>query len=512
VVFSIFKKDPKDNKARSGDKSGSKTRVAGKPIGRPLDGPVNRSGKVSTQTRVPSEAVLPDKVQARAVAMETAAKIDAIESEMARDFLRPGGTSTQDFANSAANSTLQRPPAAEPVEDPAGDPTKPPLEFGNSDFMNGDALAIEVSGSTGHEVYDEVAILFANGQSAPAEAILREAIESGAVAGAQAGLGWRMLLELVQQRGDRVEFDRLAVDYAAQHGEIAPVWIDYPEDGAKAVTKPEATAPSAKPVTSAPAAAVAGEPGTVTLPVVLDVGIVQPLEELKRLSQQFAQLTIDASNVQSADAVGAELLLRVIKAFKKASHQLVFIGPENLIPALCGAIEPGRRDPSDAAWMLLIEIHRLLGDQAEFEESAIQYCITFEVSPPSWEPPTANFQVRPATPRAATTVMQGSPEPPVAAGPAPEPEPEGLCWSGTIGRDGEPAFSLLLGALAHEKLALVDCTTLRRIEFNAASNLLSVLTRAVQGGGKVELRNLNPLVAQLLQLLGVSGLATLSLR
>jgi len=519
VVFSIFKKDPKDNKARSGDKSGSKTRVAGKPIGRPLDGPVNRSGKVSTQTRVPSEAVLPDKVQARAVAMETAAKIDAIESEMARDFLRPGGTSTQDFANSAANSTLQRPPAAEPVEDPAGDPTKPPLEFGNSDFMNGDALAIEVSGSTGHEVYDEVAILFANGQSAPAEAILREAIESGAVAGAQAGLGWRMLLELVQQRGDRVEFDRLAVDYAAQHGETAPVWIDYPADGTKPVTKPASAAPVAKPATPAPAAApaagvTAGEPGTVVLPVALDVGIVQPLEELKRLSQQFAQLTIDASNVQSADAVGAELLLRVIKAFKKASHQLVFIGPENLIPALRGAIEPGRRDPSDAAWMLLIEIHRLLGDQAEFEESAIQYCITFEVSPPSWEPPTANFQVRPATPRAAATVIQPPIEAPPAAEPEPQPEPEakGLCWSGTIARDGEPAFGLLLEALTHEKLALVNCTTLRRIEFNAASNLLSVLTRAVQAGGKVELRNINPLVAQLLQLLGVSGLATLSLR
>ena len=193
MVFSLFKKDPKDSKDRSADKGGSKSRASGKPIGRPLDGPVNRSGKVSTQTRVPGEPVLPDKAQARAVAAETAAKIDAIESEMARDFLRPGGTSTQDFPNSAANSTLQRPPAAEPVEEAVGDPTKPPLEFGNSDFMNGDTLAIEVSGSTGHEVYDEVAILFANGQAGPAEAILRESLESGAVSGLQATLGWRML-------------------------------------------------------------------------------------------------------------------------------------------------------------------------------------------------------------------------------------------------------------------------------------------------------------------------------
>jgi anti-anti-sigma regulatory factor len=111
-------------------------------------------------------------------------------------------------------------------------------------------------------------------------------------------------------------------------------------------------------------------------------------------------------------------------------------------------------------------------------------------------------------------VIQPPTETPPAAEPEPQPEPEakGLCWSGTIARDGEPAFGLLLEALTHDKLAVVDCTTLRRIEFNAASNLLSVLTRAVQAGGKVELRNINPLVAQLLQLLGVSGLATLSLR
>lgn len=511
MVFSIFKKDLKDNKERSGNKSGAKSRALGKAIGRPLDRPVNRSGKIGTQPRVPGEPVLPEKDRALAVAMETAAKIDAIESEMVRDFLGPERDSTQDFANPAANFALQRPTAAESVEETTGAPPEPRLEFSNSDFMSGDALAIEVRGSAGYEVYDEVAILFANGQADSAEAILRQVIGSGAVSGDRAALGWRMLLELVRQRGDRAEFDRLAVDYAARQGETAPGWIDYPAEGGKSASKrsPASAAPVAALTAQPLAAAPAGEPGTVILPAALDVRIVQPLEEFTRLSQQFAPLTIDASNVTSADAVGAERLLRVIEAFKKARRPLVFIGPENLLVALRAAIEPGRRDPSDAAWMLLIEIHRLLGEQTEFEEAAIQYCITFEVSPPSWEPPTANFQARPATPRAASAVIQVPPEPPAVE---PEPEPKGLCWSGTIAREGEPAFGLLLEALTHEKFARVDCTSLKRIEFSAASNLLSVLTRAVQAGGKVELRNLNPLVAQLLQLLGVSGLATLSLR
>ena len=41
---------------------------------------------------------------------------------------------------------------------------------------------------------------------------------------------------------------------------------------------------------------------------------------------------------------------------------------------------------SDAAWMLLLDVQRLLNRQADFEETGIQYCITYEVSPPSWEP------------------------------------------------------------------------------------------------------------------------------
>ncbi|MEF9943415.1 MAG: hypothetical protein RR758_04450, partial [Burkholderiaceae bacterium] len=151
---------------------------------------MKRSGRTSTEA-VPSDAVLPEKEQARALAMKTAAKIDAIESEMARDFLRPGGTSTQVFASSAANSTLQKATQLVPVGE-GGEPTQPPLEFYNTDILNGDALAIEVGAADGNAVLDETAILFANGQSDPAEAMLRGAIESSLLGGS-VRQAWRLL-------------------------------------------------------------------------------------------------------------------------------------------------------------------------------------------------------------------------------------------------------------------------------------------------------------------------------
>ena len=90
-------------------KAGSRASPS-RPRGR-LPGPVNRnpSSTIARGAQGPATSnTMSDKDLHRTLALETAAKIDAIESEMARDFLRPGGAPTM-FPNSAANSTLQRP-------------------------------------------------------------------------------------------------------------------------------------------------------------------------------------------------------------------------------------------------------------------------------------------------------------------------------------------------------------------------------------------------------------------
>ncbi|MDQ3215041.1 MAG: hypothetical protein M3P99_03035, partial [Pseudomonadota bacterium] len=138
-----------------------------------------------------------DKDLHRTLALETAAKIDAIESEMARDFLRPGGASAM-FSNSAANSTLQRasqqPLAApEPVA-PAGGKSSDALEVISEDW-GGNVNAFELHAEGGGSAIEETAILFANGLIEPAEAGLRAAIQSDQL-GESAQRGWLMLFEL----------------------------------------------------------------------------------------------------------------------------------------------------------------------------------------------------------------------------------------------------------------------------------------------------------------------------
>jgi anti-anti-sigma regulatory factor len=351
---------------------------------------------------------------------------------------------------------------------------------GSTDSYFGSVDAIELNAASAASIVDETAILFANGQGDAAEIGLRAAMEEDQL-GDSTETAWLMLFELVRQRGDKAGFEQLTMQYALRFENSAPAWFDY-------LTGP--AVPRVEPKSGAP---------VVRLPQVIDANIVRPLEELKTLAATHTSLTLDASSTRAIDLVGAELLLRVINAFKRATHELIVLGAENLITPLRAILEPGRRDASDAAWMLLLEIHRLLNRQADFEETGIQYCITFEVSPPSWEPAPPNLKTR----AASLTPVAGALDPHLA---------DPLDWRGEIGNDGEPWFGkLLLSARTNNRLS-VECAHLRRMSFSAASVLLSVVIRMQQGGAAVEFRNVNYLVGTLLRLMGVSAVAEIQVR
>jgi len=472
VVFSFFKKDPKDESS-TGKGGASRSSRSG---ARPLPGPVNRNA-AATQPKPANTDSAPDKDLARTLAMETAAKIDAIESEMARDFMRPSGGGPV-FSNSAANSTLGR-LSQQPVEQPV--PPTPPKRPETADLTveewQGNANAIEIHGEGSGSAIDEAAILFANGLIEPAEAGLRAAIHSDSL-GDSAQRAWLMLFELFQQRGDKASFDNLTIEYVLRFESSPPAWIDYRDEATAAATGKTAD----------------GAP-IVRLPEVVDANVVKVLEQLKNHSVQHQSLTLDTSGVREIDPVGAELLLRVINAFKRASHELMVLGADQLITPLRAAVEPGRRDQSDAAWMLLLEVFRLLQRQHDFEETGIQYCITYEVSPPSWEPPPPSLKTRAATPADRPAEVD-----------------DGMQWRGTVRGNGEPQFGKLQAAAKTEKRLPVDCTYLKRIEFATATSLLTLLTKLRQSGVTVEFRNVNHMISALFSLLGVDMVADVQLR
>ncbi len=421
------KKKSKDNEPRD---------RASNDAARP-DGSQRKSGAGTSNgnTRRGPNTRSPPTMSPRDVARATAEKIDLIESQIESEIMQ----SRSDFAarGLAGTSTGTRATTTKTHDATSGITTSTDLMLGDSHLAHSMVLA-----DAGNPVLEEAAILYANGQDLPAVAVL-----AAAVASDRSTETWLMLLELYQSLGKRAEFENLAIEYAVRFETSAPAWSDAP------AKKPAARA-------AAPASRAA-----IVFKGALDVRIVPQLEQLKKLAQRSAVLHLEFDQVTSVDASGAELILRVFGAFEKSNHEVAISGASHLADRLHEAIEVGRRDESNAVWMLLLEIYRILDRQADFEETSIDYCVTFEVSPPSWEPASPKYVLE----------DQVKAAPPEAAPPDGERElpPDHIALGGELVGKAEADLTRLTQFTNDHQRVVVDCARLTRVDFTAAGLLLN---------------------------------------
>ena len=93
--------------------------------------------------------------------------------------------------------------------------------------------------------------------------------------------------------------------------------------------------------------------------------------------------------------------------------QIHFAGVEALHSLLQAKTPSGERAISPEWWRLRMAALRLMGRLDEFELVALDYCVTYEVSPPSWVPPRCGYSgddgaQPPATPEAADSSLYAS--------------------------------------------------------------------------------------------------------
>ena len=71
-----------------------------------------------------------------------------------------------------------------------------------------------------------------------------------------------------------------------------------------------------------------------------------------------------------------------------ARHALA-VAASSFFTVLPEAAPTGVRDADPAFWQLRLDALRMANRPDQFDEAAIDYCVTYEVSPPSWEPAQA---------------------------------------------------------------------------------------------------------------------------
>ena len=182
------------------------------------------------------------------------------------------------------------------------------------------------------------------------------------------------------------------------------------------------------------------------------------------------------------------MLLKAMQAARKRKCELVMSGAEKLAELLKSRIEVGKQE-DETVWMLLLELYQHMAQQDPFEEWAVNYAITFEVSPPSWEN-------RPAAEAAGRDAVAGD-----------APSRMSFPLAGEMYSAGSDAFRQLVDFATGREQVLIDCSALKRMDFVSAGLFLNTLTNLQITGCSVTIRNPNQLLFALFGVLGINQVA-----
>jgi len=348
-----------------------------------------------------------------------------------------------------------------------------------------------------HPFVEEAAIAFANGEIVVARDGLRMLIDAaGSRPSDEDSVRelWFTLFDLYRALGHRDQFESSAIAYAERFGRSPPGWISL---AAEATPLPAGI-------------------GDLHWRCPALVGSHTAVRLQADAAAAPGAWWLDWSGLEGFEYDAVAPLLETFGAWCRLPAQIYFEGADRLLAALEARTLTGAADAEADWWRLRMETLRLLGRVDAYEEAALDYCITYEVSPPSWVAPACDCHA----------LQIGSHPPAVDAAPAAEPlpaAPTGMAaLSGEIGSDVGDALARLETALALQaqamgvqgraELLVVDCSRLVRLDFVAAGSVLGWAASRHGEGLAVEFRGLHRLAGAFFNVTGISEYARVYVR
>ena len=162
---------------------------------------------------------------------------------------------------------------------------------------------------------------------------------------------------------------------------------------------------------------------------------------------------------------------------------------------------------------------RLQGEQQAFEDLSIEYCVTYEVSPPSWEPVGPRLTLLGAdgaAPASDPAAGGAAPAPAAAladpAGQSTSIEGSALVLRGQVSGRMVTELGLLRAYAADRSEVVIDARGLKRLDFVAAGELLNEVVVLRSAGKPVLIIEPSFIVEALLVVMGIDELAEIRRR
>ncbi len=357
---------------------------------------------------------------------------------------------------------------------------------------------------------EEAAIHFANGDDDGAEdAIL--ALLGNPSAGSAASDIWLTLFDFYRATGRHERFDSAGIDYATRFGLSAPVWFSMPELNGLA---------------GGAGADVAN--ATVfrwTCPAQLTASAAMGLQAAVQ-AKGAPTLRLNWGALAAMDADAMNVLVGLFSDLAERPVKVQLVNSDRLQNVLRAATPAGDATVVKQAWRLRMELLRIMGQQDAFDLVALEYCVTYEVSPPSWRDAQSSFEEVQAEDVFDLALLGDEVDtsshddemavhddalPVLELEPSTAPVCMGL-MSGVVMGDAGALLAPLENQVRDGGLMVISCKNLIRTDFSAAGSVLNWAATQQAAGRRVEFRDVHRLVATFFNVIGINENAKIILR
>jgi ABC-type transporter Mla MlaB component len=313
---------------------------------------------------------------------------------------------------------------------------------------------------------EDCALSFANGQPQEALQRLETALASAELEASWRVQAWLMRFDLYTLLGMKEQFESHALEFATLFERTPPVWHDEVDDQ--------------------------DDVDDLIVPSVAITGTLSqqsqaPLSALRKTVERYQGVRLDFERLDGADSDGCRCLLVTAQSLRRAGKVVRVLNEQRLLDVLAPHLRTGDQDSDPMIWLLALEILQAREDEEAFEELAIQYATTFEVSPPSWQGATRKAESQPMLNVADKR----------------------FCLEGEVLQPLTEVLEQLEVYTTQHESVVVEMSHLTRIDFVSCSQITNVLAKAQQSGRRIEIRSPNEMTAALLVLMGAADFASI---
>ena len=320
---------------------------------------------------------------------------------------------------------------------------------------------------------ENASLMFAHGNEAAAKAALANALDTSE---RMQPMVWMCLFDLFARSGERTGFEELALRFVVQFERSAPAW-----DEMAGASSAEAHSANARPK---PKSLLRGELTDPQAPVIAAL-----VEASKRKDAAPPRFDLDIADLDGASDVCGMLLAGSLASLRRKGAIISIRGLDATTRRLAAGLRAGEASKK-GQWYLVLELLQWTAQPQMFEDRAVDFAVTFEISPPSLEPLTPQqrtvLTARPADVAVTDEALVS----------------DRIVWMGELKGPTDQCLKTLSLEAVTTNPVLIDMRRVLRVDFVCGSAIANAITRLMAQAIDVRVVSATPIIQTLLQMTG----------